>query len=625
MAFEPFPSKRNDPAWDDFAEWHSPAKSSHDLARNVSAAQPSMVPPGIDVQAMIKLVEQAQTVQSAVLAPEQTKLPWWAKHDVAKTTYWTVLVPTLVSGCANISAHQWGTTGPAVTGGLVSMGATALGVVGLNHNWRSQGLAVMLAGAVGGAAWAAAASGGGWTEVMAWLASASATLGFKLIWNRKHAESKAKVCLTEAKVRTELAKGDAVKSKSAITDALGLMRLQEAQRAATAAATPVFQCATPEERALRCAVWDTFQVELYSCNVRHTRTGYVATVGLPVALARNAATAGWDKVSSALRADGRFVVTNGRLSNELDVKFLDNAKVSTEPMPWDVSVMPDDRAGLMSIGIDTETGDPVHVQFDERLLVCGASGTGKSWSTRPLLAHALINGDMVMIDGKGEEANVWMNVCRVAIEQEEIEDLIDAVHAEMNARKAVMAARGISVWDGPQLTVFVDENQVVLSVISKDAARMQRYRELSSLGRSRGVVLWIATQKPTMSGAAPGIDSQMAGNFLNRFSLRVAGEQEARTALDDCAYYEPNKIAEGREWRGHGYWKGYGPSLIRTWTMDDDAVRRLPASIWRGQSEESLGVRARRFLEANPDASQRAVAAGLGVPESTLRKALKGA
>lgn len=618
MAFEPFPSKRNDPAWDDFAE-------SHDLARNATTARPSAVPPGIDVQAMIKLVEQAQTVQSAVLAPEQPKLPWWAKHDVAKTTYWTVLVPTLVSGCANISAHQWGTTGPAVTGGLVSAASTALGIAGLNHNWRSQGLAVMLAGAVGGAAWAAAASGGGWTEVMAWLASAGATLGFKLVWNRKHAESKAKVSLTEAKVRTELAKGDAVKSKSAITDALNLVRLQELQRAATAAATPAFQCATPEERALRCAVWDTFQVELYSCDVRYTRTGYVATVGLPVALSRNAAHAAWDKVSSALRADGRFVVTNGRLSNELDVKFLDNAKVSTEPMPWDVSVMPEDRMHSMCIGVDTETGDHVVVQFDERLLVCGASGTGKSWSTRPMLAHAHLNGDLVIIDGKGEEANIWIKVCRVAVEQEEIEAAIDAVHAEMLERKKILAARGISVWDGPQLTLFVDENQVVLSLISKDAARMQRYRELSSLGRSRGIVVWKATQKPTMTGAAPGIDSQMAGNFLNRFSLRVAGEQEARTALDDCAHYGPDKIGEGREMRGHGYWKGYGPSLIRTWTMDDAAVQRLPVSIWQGQSEESIDVRARKYLEANPGASQRAVAAGLGVPESTLRKALKGA
>jgi len=618
MAFEPYPSKRNDPDWSEFAD-------AHDLARQPrAAAQPTPLPE-LDVNAMIRLVEQTQRVQSAIHEPEREKMPWWAKHHSAKTVYWTVAVPTLVSGCANIAAHEWGATGPAVTGGLVSAASMGLGVLGLNNKWRSQGLAVMLAGVVGGAAWSAAAAGGGWTEVMAWLASAGATLGFKLVWNRKHAESKAKVALPEAKVRTEMAKGDAVKSASAIRDSLGLMRLQQMQRDALAAAAPALQGATPEETALRRAVWDVFQVELYSCNVRYTRTGWVATVGLPVALSRNVAHAAWDKVCSALRADGRFVITDGRLSNELEVKFLDNTKVNRDPMPWDVSVMPDNRGGLMSIGVNTETGEPVHVQFDERLLVCGASGTGKSWSTRPMLAHAHLNGDLIMIDGKGEEANVWRSACRVAVEAEEIEQAIDAAHAEMNERKQIMSVRGISVWDGPQLTVFVDENQVVLSLISADKGRLQRYRELSSLGRSRGVVLWLATQKPTMSGTAPGIDSMMAGNFLNRFSLRVATEQEARTALDDCAHYEPNKISDDRAMRGHGYWKGYGSALIRTWTMDDAAVRRLPVSVWTGGSEESLDTRAKRYLAANPDSSQRAVAAALGVPESTLRKALKGA
>lgn len=619
MAFEPFPSKRNDPAWDDFAE-------SHDLARQPPrpAVQP-FVPPGIDVAQMVKLVAQAQQVQSAILTPEQPKLPWWSTHDVAKTTYWTLVVPTLVSGCANISAHQWGTTGPAVTGGLISAAAGGLGILGLNHNWKSQGLAVMAAGVVGGAAWSAAAAGGGWTEVMAWLASAAATLGFKLVWNRKHAADKAKVALTEAKVRTELAKGDAVKSASAIKDSIGLLRLQAEQRAAMAPVAPCTTGATSEEQALRCAVWDAFQVELMGCNVRYTRTGWVATVALPVALPRNAARNAWDRVSTALRADGRFVITDGRLTNELEVKFLDNGKVSTEPLPWDISVMPDDRAHLMSIGINTETGEAVHVQFDERLLVCGASGTGKSWSTRPMLAHAHLNGDLVMLDGKGEEGNVWKDVCRVGIEADEIMGLIVAVHGEMTERKRIMAARGISVWDGPQLTMFTDENQVVLSLIDRDHRLMQQYRELASLGRSRGIVLWKATQKPTMSGAAPGIDSQMAGNFLNRFALRVASEKESRTALDDCAHYEPHKISEKREMRGHGYWKGYGPALIRTWTLTDADVRRLPVSIWQGGTEQPVAQRAMAYMAANPTASNRAVAAAIGVPESTLRKSLKGA
>jgi hypothetical protein len=248
---------------------------------------------------------------------------------------------------------------------------------------------------------------------------------------------------------------------------------------------------------------------------------------------------------------------------------------------WTPDLMPADPL-MMSLGQDTETGDPVLIPFDERMLIAGASGTGKSWSTRPLLATAHLRGDLVLIDGKGEEGTIWESVCRVAVEADEIETVIDEIHAEMNRRKADMKRRGISVWDGPQLTVLVDEGQVVLAQVKSDADRLQRLIELSSLGRSRGIVLWWATQKPVMSGGAPGVHNLIAPNLLTRFSLRVADAQEAQTALDDCADYAPHKIERGKEWRGHGYLKDYGPRIIRTWTLDDPGVKALPVKVWRG-------------------------------------------
>ncbi|MEV8450073.1 ATP-binding protein [Streptomyces parvus] len=235
---------------------------------------------------------------------------------------------------------------------------------------------------------------------------------------------------------------------------------------------------------------------------------------------------------------------------------------------------------MMSLGLDTETGDEVLVPFDERLLVSGASGTGKSWSFRPLIATAHLRGDVVLIDGKGEEANIWENVCRVAVEADEITATVDDGHAEMTRRKHDMKKRGISVWDGRQLTVVIDEGQVILALIQRDKDRLQRLIELSSLGRSRGVVLWWATQYPLTDGAAPGVHKLIAPNLLTRFSLRVAGTTQAQVALDDCAHYAPHQIPDGREYRGHGYLKGYGPRMLRTWTLDDTGVRALPKSIW---------------------------------------------
>ncbi|MFD5784079.1 helix-turn-helix domain-containing protein [Streptomyces sp. NPDC126933] len=251
---------------------------------------------------------------------------------------------------------------------------------------------------------------------------------------------------------------------------------------------------------------------------------------------------------------------------------------------WTPDLMPVDPS-LMSLGVDTETGEHVLVPFDERLLVSGASGTGKSWSTRPLMATAHLRGDLVLIDGKGEEANIWEKVCRVAIESGEIDGVIDETHAEMTRRKREMKSRGISVWDGRQITVVIDEGQVVLSQVARDKDRLQRLVELSSLGRSRGVVMWWATQYPVTDGRAPGVHNLIAPNLLTRFSLRVAGTTQAQVALDDCANYAPHQIPQGKEWRGHGYLKGYGPRMIRTWTLDDAGIKALPSNVWNPGSE----------------------------------------
>jgi len=249
------------------------------------------------------------------------------------------------------------------------------------------------------------------------------------------------------------------------------------------------------------------------------------------------------------------------------------------PSLWTAERIPSDPL-MMNLGLDTETGDEVLIPFDERLLVSGASGTGKSWSFRPLMATAHLRGDLLLIDGKGEEANIWEPVCRVAVERDDITDAVDQAHAEMTRRKTDMKTRGISVWDGRQLTVVVDEGQVILALITKDKDRLQRLIELSSLGRSRGVVLWWATQYPLTDGGAPGVHKLIAPNLLTRFSLRVAGTTQAQVALDDCAHYAPHQIPDGREYRGHGYLKGYGPRMLRTWTLDDAGVRALPKSIW---------------------------------------------
>ncbi|MBK3534601.1 DUF87 domain-containing protein, partial [Streptomyces sp. MBT72] len=60
-------------------------------------------------------------------------------------------------------------------------------------------------------------------------------------------------------------------------------------------------------------------------------------------------------------------------------------------------------------GVNTITGEPVMVPLGRRMLVAGTSGSGKSWSTRALLAEAseYVDHRLVVIDPKRVEAINW--------------------------------------------------------------------------------------------------------------------------------------------------------------------------------------------------------------------------
>jgi S-DNA-T family DNA segregation ATPase FtsK/SpoIIIE len=120
----------------------------------------------------------------------------------------------------------------------------------------------------------------------------------------------------------------------------------------------------------------------------------------------------------------------------------------------------------------------------------------------------------------------------------------------------------------------------------------------------------------------------IAPNMLQRFSLRVANGTHALVALDDCAYYEPQAIPDDRAFRGHGFLKGYGPVLVRTWTMDDNAVRELPPAAATDTTTPAFGAspeeKVRAFLVANPGATQRAAAEATGVSLGKVNAIIKG-
>jgi S-DNA-T family DNA segregation ATPase FtsK/SpoIIIE len=277
---------------------------------------------------------------------------------------------------------------------------------------------------------------------------------------------------------------------------------------------------------------------------------------------------------------------------------------------------------ITTLGLDTVTGEEVDVPRNERLLVGGASGSGKSWSTRALMARAVVHPDEELggfIDGKGEEATVWRGICTCAVTHEEIIEMIEREHARMEDRATQMAKLGISKWDlklGPRRLIPIDEGYSVLqAVLDEDKRRgkaprgdeeyaflegpdksvMQKLTELSSQGRSREIIIMWMTQNPLRSGDDRGITSGIRTNFDFSFCLRVNTPQNTDTVLGPGAGVEPHFLPRGPRFRGHGYLNVHGPNLVRTWTVTDEMVALLAhPDHGRGKYPRDVALRALR-------------------------------
>lgn len=261
--------------------------------------------------------------------------------------------------------------------------------------------------------------------------------------------------------------------------------------------------------------------------------------------------------------------------------------------------------GITTLGRDTVTGEEVDVPRHERLMVGGTSGSGKSWSTRSLMARAVVHPNEELgcfIDGKGEESIFWRNVCPCAITHEEIIQAIEGEHARMEKRATLMQDKGTGVWsfaDGPRRLIVIDEGYSVLcAAIEEDKRRgkapkgdeddyasvftegpdkpvMQKLTELSSQGRTRECILMWMTQNPLRSGDDRGITTAIRTNFDYSFCLRVNTVENSDTVLGKGAGVEPHKLPKGTRFRGYGYLNTHGPNLVHTWTVNNEMIPLL--------------------------------------------------
>jgi hypothetical protein len=276
-------------------------------------------------------------------------------------------------------------------------------------------------------------------------------------------------------------------------------------------------------------------------------------------------------------------------------------RVRTRTRALDLTWSPE-REG---IGLDADTAEVVRVNTDERLLVAGTSGSGKSVALRVLMANALAKPHtaLVILDLKRAEGALWRHTARVESEPEGVQAVIDELIAEMKERETIMESRGIDLWEPtderPNIVVSVDEGAELMAEVPDSVGGL---RSLARRARAAGIRLWWATQKPTMTGNGPGLDSQIAGQLTTQVCLAVAGSKEARVVLGEDA--------TGKGWHAEDLEKGgwalvrvqgedRAPDPVRVWFMEKEHVKALPGrEAWRRESAAPSAYKAHNVLDA---------------------------
>ena len=186
-----------------------------------------------------------------------------------------------------------------------------------------------------------------------------------------------------------------------------------------------------------------------------------------------------------------------------------------------------------------EYGEHVYVNLAERnMLLGGEPGAGKSSGLNLITAHGALSHDckLILVDGKQVELGPW-RACADMFIGPSIKDAIDAFEAFqaiMNTRYDDLLAAGrrkITRESGePVYLIVIDEYAYFSATVGtkkdrEDFAALTR--DLVARGRAAGVIIILATQRPSHQV----IDPSMRDLFGYRWAFRCTTDSSSDTVL----------------------------------------------------------------------------------------------
>jgi S-DNA-T family DNA segregation ATPase FtsK/SpoIIIE len=239
-----------------------------------------------------------------------------------------------------------------------------------------------------------------------------------------------------------------------------------------------------------------------------------------------------------------------------------------------VPVFPLSMFGPVHLGLD-ETGEQVCVDLAERnMLLGGEPGGGKSNALNLITAHGALSGDckLVLIDGKQVELGPWRH-CADHFIGPSMTDAIDCLRTLqqiMNDRYDHLLAAGlrkITADNGDIYLVVIDEYAYFSATVG-DKKQQGEFaaltRDLVARGRAAGVIVILATQRPSHQV----IDPSLRDLFGYRWAFRCTTDSSSDTVL-------------GHGWAGEGYSAATIDPLARgvSWLLSETGTpRRVKAA-----------------------------------------------
>jgi S-DNA-T family DNA segregation ATPase FtsK/SpoIIIE len=240
-----------------------------------------------------------------------------------------------------------------------------------------------------------------------------------------------------------------------------------------------------------------------------------------------------------------------------------------------------------------EYGEHVHVNLAERnMLLGGEPGAGKSSGLNLIVAHGALSYDckLILVDGKQVELGLW-RACADEFIGPSLHDAIEAFEhfqGTMNDRYNKLLATGrrkITREDGePIYLIPIDEYAYFSATVGSKPDREKfagLARDLVARGRAAGVIIVLATQRPSHQV----IDPSMRDLFSYRWAFR-------------CTTDSSSDVVLGQGWAAEGYTAADIDPLARGvgWLLSETGTpRRIKAAYLTDNDIKYLAAYAARL------------------------------